>query len=423
MFARLLLRSLRARLARLALALMAVSLGIAVATLLAALALGVGDDLARSLRAAGPNFVVLPAGARWPLDLGGSRFEPARAGAALGDTVPAALRGTFWRNNLLAAAPELLAGARAGAGAAEESFALTGTWFAHRVDASGEWSTGLPALHPTWRIEGRWPDDQGSGIALGRTLAARLGARAGDTLEVRVAGATARVTVTGIVATGGAEDGGAWAPLARVQELAGRPGEIDRAWLSALVKPAPRRAPPDPARDPRGYERWMCTAYPANVARTFQDRLRSADVLPMTEVLGGEAHVVGRLNLLMLLLGLAALTASTLGLLSSSTASVVARRVEIGVLRAVGASSRQLAALLFGETLLISIAGGVLGWALGSAAALLIHGGSFGGSGAVQPLLLPVAVLLAIAVAALGTFGPLRLALRIEPATVLRGSR
>jgi len=41
----------------------------------------------------------------------------------------------------------------------------------------------------------------------------------------------------------------------------------------------------------------------------------------------------------------------------------------------------------------------------------------------VQPLLLPVAVLLAIAVAALGTFGPLRLALRIEPATVLRGSR
>jgi len=70
-----------ARRGRLALGLMAVTLGVSISTALATLALQVGDDLARTLRAAGPNFVVLPAGARLPVDLGGVQFEPARAGS------------------------------------------------------------------------------------------------------------------------------------------------------------------------------------------------------------------------------------------------------------------------------------------------------------------------------------------------------
>ena len=419
MFARLLMRSLRARRARLGLALMAVSLGIAVAIMLAALSLGVGDDLARSLRAAGPNFVVLPAGARWPLDLGGARFEPARAGVALGDTVVPALRGTFWKNNLLAAAPELLVPASAGG----TPFTLIGTWFDHDAGTAGEsWSTGVPALHPTWRVAGRWPREGSDEIALGRSLATQLGTGPGRAITISVSGRPRTVTVSGIVTAGGPEDESAWAPLDRIQGWTGRGNEVDRVWLSALVRPEPRRAPPDPKRNPRGYETYECSAYPNNVARTFRSRLTSADVLPMTEVVAGEAEVVQRLNVLMVLLGLAALTASTLGLLSTTTATVVERREEIGLLRTLGASSRQLAALLFGETLLVSITGGIAGWAIGNAAALLVRGGSFGASGALQPLLLPIAVALAAAVAVVGTLGPLRMALRVEPAGVLRGS-
>ena len=418
MFARLLLRSLRSRLPRLALALLSVSLGIAVATMLAALSLGVGDDLSRALRAAGPNFVVVPSGARWPIDLGGARFEPARAGASLGDSVVAALRGTFWRNNLLAATPELVTPMTAGGVPGH----LVGTWFAFAPEVADDWKTGIGPLHPTWKVEGRWPEDGRDEVALGRALAARLAARPGGTVEIEVSGERHALAVVGIVSTGGAEDQLAWAPLARVQGLAHRPHQVDRVWVSVLVHAPPRRAAPDPTRDPRGYERWMCTAYPQNVANAFHDHLEFADVLPMTEVLAGEAHVVNRLNLLILLLGLAALTASTLGLLSTTTATVVGRRVEIGLLRSLGASARQLAALLFGETLLVSIAGGVLGWGIGNAAALLVRGESFGAEGAMQPLLLPVAIALAAAVALLGTLGPLRMALRIQPATVLRGT-
>ena len=419
MFARLLFRSLRARRARLALALIAVSLGVAVATMLATLSLGVGDELARELRRAGPNFIVVPAGSRWPFDMGGASYRPTLAGAALGDTVVSALRGTFWRNNLLAAAPEQSARGRVNG----RDATVNGTWFDRDAGTPGEsWRTGVAALRPHWTVTGRWPADGSDEVALGQTLATALGLRPGEVVTLEVGGRALRAPVSGVVFAGGLEDGQAWLALERLQALTGRAGEVDRVWLSALVKPEPPRAEPDPVRDPRGFERWECTAYPSNLASTFRERLSGAEVLPMSEVLAGEGRVVERLDLLMVLLGLAALTASTLGLLSTTAATVVERRVEIALMRSLGASSRQLGALLFGETLMVAALGGALGWGAGSLAALLVHGGSFGAGGTIHPMLLPVAVLLAAGVATLGTLGPLRVALRIEPARVLRGS-
>jgi putative ABC transport system permease protein len=417
-FGRLLWASLRARRARLALALMAVTLGVAVAIALGTLALQVGDDLARTLRAAGPNFIVLPAGARLALDLGGVAIEPARSGLALPETDLALLKDSFWKHNVLEAAPELAVAATIGG----LPLRLDGTWFDRQTaTADGPWRTGLARLHPTWRLEGRWPRAGTSEIALGRDLAARLGVTPGHRVRVVVSDQASEWQVTAVVAAGGLDDRRAWAPLDRVQTLAGRPGVIDRVWLSALVRPETRARAPDPARDPKGYERYMCTAYPAVVARELADRLGAVEVLPMTEVVQGEARVVGRLNLLMLLLALAALTASVLGLFSTTTAAVVERGVELGLLRSLGASGSQIGALLLGETMLISLGGGALGWALGSAGAAAIRGETFGTGSPLQPLLLPVALALSLAVALLGTLGPLRLALRLDPATVLRG--
>ena len=154
MFGRILLASMSARRARMLLALLAVSLGVAVATALATLSLQVGDDLARTLRAAGPNFVMQPAGATWPIDLGGAEFRPARAGAGLPVAAVERMRASFWKNALLAAAPELSTSATIGG----TPVTLTGTWFVHAVpDPDGAWSTGLSALHPTWALAGRWP--------------------------------------------------------------------------------------------------------------------------------------------------------------------------------------------------------------------------------------------------------------------------
>lgn len=409
--------SLAARRARVALAFGAVSLGVAVAIALATLALEVGDDLARTLRAAGPNFVALPAGATLPVDapgLAGAEVLP-RAGLALSTDAVAALKTSFWKNNVLDAAPERTAPLILNGRRVE----VSGTWFARAVPTeAGPWSTGWAALHSAWHVDGGWPHEDAPEVALGAALARRLGVSVGQHVAVGDRANAARWLVTGVVAAGGLDDGRAWAPLAQVQRLAGRAG-IDRVWLSALVRPAPHGPTPDPARDPAGYERYMCAAFPQNVAKELSGRL-GADVVPASERLAGEAHVVGRLNLLMLLLALAALTASALGLFSTTTATVVERRVEIGLLRALGAAPRQLAWLLLGETLLVACAGGVIGWLAGSLAAAVIRGSSFGAAMAPQPLLLPAAIVLALLVALAGTWLPLRAAVRVDPAGALR---
>ena len=417
MFGRLLWRSLRARRSRVLLALLAVALGAGVATTLATLALQVGDEVALALRAAGPNFLLQPAGATWSPELG-AEVEPGRVTVALPESSVTLLKRSFWKNNILAAAPELEVPAQAAAGAVP----LTGTWFAQDLPTDqGEWRTGLATLHPTWRLDGRWPRAGSDEVTLGRELAQRLGASTGSALTVSVAGRPRTLAVSGIVSAGGPEDQRGWIDLALAQSLAGRPGQIDRLQVSALLKPGPVEPAPDAAQDPEGYERYMCTAYPANVAADLGTLMPGIEVIPATERIAGEAHLVRRLTLLMVLLALAALAASTLGLLSTTTAMVAERATELALLRAVGASPGQLTTLLMGETLCVSLAGGAAGWALGSLAASLLRGSGFTGAGAFSGLLLPVALAIALAVGIAGTWGPLRMALRLDPARVLRG--
>jgi putative ABC transport system permease protein len=270
-------------------------------------------------------------------------------------------------------------------------------------------------------VAGRWPREQADELLIGRDLARRLGRGPGDSVEVGVEGRARRMLIAGVVSAGGHEDDRAWAPLEVVQALTGRADQADRVWLSALVRPGPHGPAPDPQRDPAGYERFMCTPYPDNVARDLADQLPGAEVLPLAEVVAGEALVVSRLNFLLLLLALAALAAATLGLVATTTATVVERGMEIGLLRSLGATSRQLAALLMGETVLVSLAGGAAGWALGSLAAALVRGRTFGEGSVVEPILLPLALSVALAVAFFGTLAPLRMALRLDPSTVLRG--
>jgi len=90
-------------------------------------------------------------------------------------------------------------------------------------------------------------------------------------------------------------------------------------------------------------------------------------------------------------------------------------------MRALGASTSQIAVLLLGETVLVSLPGGALGFWLGSAGAAAIRGQTFGTASPIQLLLLPLALVLALVLAFLGTLAPLRFALRLDPAAVLRG--
>ena len=201
-------------------ALLAVTLGTGVATALGTLALQVGDDLARTLRTSGPNFVLRPEGAAWRPD-GSADARVARAGVGLPERSLAALRSTFWRNNVLEAAPELDVMLQTRGRVVD----ATGSWFDRTIATdAGEWRTGLARLRPLWNVAGAWPAEDADEVALGSELARALGAAAGDTLTLASALGLRQLRVTGVVAAGGLDADRAWLPLSIAQALAGRPG-------------------------------------------------------------------------------------------------------------------------------------------------------------------------------------------------------
>ncbi len=416
MLARVILASLAWRRSRVALSMLVVAIGVGSAVALGSLSLQVGDQLAGTLRAAGPNFLVRPADAGFAAILG-DEASAARSGGRLPERSPHDLKQSFWKNNLLEAAPERTVLARVSGVSAP----VVGTWFDTELTIGDEvWRTGIARLRPLWSMEGAWPRDDADEAALGRSLAARLGVRPGGRVQIESDGRVRDFGVSGVVTSGGDEDRLAFVPLAKLDSLDGGQG-FDRIWLSAMVRPTPRGGPPDPQRDPEGYERYMCSAYPENVVRELSSRVPGSEVLPLTEVIAGEARVVSRLQRVMIALAALGLLVSVLGLISTVTATVIEREVELSLLRALGASAGGLGTVLLGETLLIAGAGGAIGWLLGSLAAWLIRGSAFGTQPSFHFLMLPVAVVLAALVALAGTLGPLRLALRLDPARVLRG--
>ena len=63
-----------------------------------ALALDVGDRLAREFRSLGANLLVTPQADSLPLEIGGVDYRPVNAGAYLPESDLPKLKTIFWRN-------------------------------------------------------------------------------------------------------------------------------------------------------------------------------------------------------------------------------------------------------------------------------------------------------------------------------------
>ncbi len=93
----------------------------------------------------------------------------------------------------------------------------------------------------------------------------------------------------------------------------------------------------------------------------------NTDVTNTEELIGKiEARIDGLLNLLVVLLGFAIIIA-LLGIVNTLVLSVSERKREIGLLRAVGTSRKQVKRMIRWESLLIAVFGGVLGLVVGTA--------------------------------------------------------
>lgn len=437
MFARLVGESFVRNPRRIMLAAAALAVGMAVTTATLSVALDVGDRLAREFRSLGANLLVTPESDTLPLQIGGVDYRPVDEGAYLSEADLGKLRTIFWRHNILGFTPFLDVPERVAIGKDWIDASLIGTWYQHDVSVpdGSSFRTGAKLTHPWWKIQGRWFADGSRECVLGEGLAARISAGGGpiigttiqlpakdEPVESGFLRPLIPLVVTGIVSTGGAEDNAVLVPLPLAQELAGKPGKFRSLFVSALTKPEDAFSERDPSSmNPAEYDRWYCSPYISSIGRQIEQVLPGANARAIRRVAETEGRVLTRVSGLLWLVTIAALVAAALAVAATSAATVIERRSEVGLMKALGATNLMVGGIFLAEQFVLAITGGVIGFLLGSFLARVLGASVFGTPATLRLVLLPIVLGLATVVVLLGSVIPLRRASQFEPAPILRG--
>lgn len=405
-------------------ALTAITLGAGIATGLLSVAVNIGDKISRELKRYGANLILLPQEDTLPMEIAGVDYSALLTGGSLDESALPQIKEIFWRHNILGFVPELQARAAfAGSPQKQELLTLVGTWFdkAMPLQEQPDFRTGLRHVASYWQVRGAWVGDESQHEAMiGAEAARRFNAGIGDSIHLEVNGRRKAFLIRGVVNTGGAEEQQIFAPLAMVQQLTAQPGKIKKVLVSALTNPEDDFARKPMAQMSREeYDRWYCSPYVSSIAQQLREAVPDAEVRIVRQVAEGEGAILHKISLLMFLITLAIFCTSILGVTSTMTTTVLERRKEVGLFRALGAESRQISSVFLGEALLLGLCGGVLGSVLGYLIAQQISQQIFGDALRFNPLSLPVAVLIAMLIAMLGSLLPLRKAFKFDPVVVL----
>jgi putative ABC transport system permease protein len=419
MFVRLVYESFRRQKRRKLLAGAAITLGVTVATAMIAVATDIGDKINRELRTIGANLLVTPQEDSLDVEIGGVNLKPPSDGAFLDEADLPKIKSTFWHNNIAGFAPMLPVNVKIERDGQQQDVTLLGTYFAKQLSfGKDNFTTGVRSTHPWWRVSGSWPGDNSRDILIGEKLAGRLGEKSGD--ELSVSGRQFRVS--GILSTGATEDDQIVAPLAIAQEILGKPGAVRRVYVSALTKPEDALA----RRDPKSlsgpmYDRWYCSPYPQSIAYQLQEAIPHSHAEQIRQVAQNEGTVLTRIEGLIFLITLASLLASALAVSAAMATAIFERRAEVGLMKALGASKLAVASIFFAEATLLALIGGLAGFSAGGLLARQVGRSIFDSQIGIQPVLLPVVLVVAVLVTFAGSAAAIRRAVQLDPVFALRG--
>ena len=149
--------------------------------------------------------------------------------------------------------------------------------------------------------------------------------------------------------------------------------------------------------------------------------LPRAEVKPVRQITQAQVAVVGKTRSVVLTASLVVLVLIMLCMAATFTSSVLERRKDFAVMKALGASNRTVNVLFASESAMLALAGAAAGYILGSAIAFWIGKVNFDAAILPDPFLLLPVLLGSILVALLTSTVPLRMLQQIQPARILRG--
>jgi putative ABC transport system permease protein len=279
--------------------------------------------------------------------------------------------------------------------AAEFAYAVATTDKGTPVVVAGTDFVAVKRLDAWWQVDA-WPD-------AGAANAALVGQRAANfvsnehALKLTFAGRGIALDGVGRLRTGGDEDSRIYMPLAAFTAWTG-------VGPSAIEVQVPGGA----------------AAVESTMTRLRQD-LPELQVQPVRQLVEGESKIVDRTHALMY--GAVVLIALTVAVsvLATLSASVLERRRDFALMKALGGSQMQLMGMFLLEALVLAIAGVAAGFVVGSAAAWAISEGNFHTATLPHLSVLPLVLLLNVAIAAMAALFPLRVLRGLQPAALLKG--
>jgi putative ABC transport system permease protein len=279
--------------------------------------------------------------------------------------------------------------------AAEFAYAVATTDRGTPVVVAGTDFDAVKRLDAWWQVDA-WP-------AATDTDAALVGQRAANfiadehAIHLTYAGKPITMRGAGRLRTGGDEDSRIYMPLAALTTWTGTPPSVIELQI--------------PGGAPR-VEAAM---------KRLQAELPNLQVQPVRQLVEGESKIVDRTHALMY--GSVLLIALTVAVsvLATLSASVLERRRDFALMKALGGSHRQLVGMFLLEALVLALAGVCAGFIIGSAAAWAISEANFHTATWPRLSVAPLVLLLNVLIATLAALLPLRSLRGFQPAALLKG--
>lgn len=217
--------------------------------------------------------------------------------------------------------------------------------------------------------------------------------------QVTVGGSQHRIA--GVIGqTGGPEDRMVFAQLSQVQSLLGRPGQLSVIEVSALCKDCPVE----------------------DIVAQIRKELPHANVSAIQQSVRARAEAVDRLSRFSLVVSAVVLAIGALMVFTTMMSAVVERTKEIGVLRAIGFRRTHIIKGLMIEVVIISAAGGIVGWLAGLLASRLAlpYFTEAGAQIELRVSLAGFAIAVAILTGIISSIYPVMRASRLDPSEAVR---